>query len=1068
MWIAEIHLERFGGLAGARITGLGPGVNLVIGLNEAGKSTIVEFIRSVCFGFSKKSGRANTYAPLQGGLRRGRLIVHAADRKVCVERIERRGRKEGNLSITDEFGEILQPQDFPLFSGGLNRKTFEGLYAFDLDGVLKLDQNALRAKITAAALGSARVSPVDALAAITQRIKPFEKKSGDVSLTELKRRLAETDRQLRALSDKPARYGELLDERDPLNMEAETVARTLGVRGVELDELTVALRYESEWIELGTAERELAQIVAPASFPTDGLARFEETEKRGRDAMEMLEELSDEKHRLAALIAGLHPDRRLLDNSDRLRTLARAAHGVADAATKLEGLRSQLALGLESFTGELADLGPGWNRDRVARFGLSVSREQTANEFRDRWMSVSARIEEIERGLSAAHRAAGELDKRIEADKAARRELISRSRGYLTSRKRGLLNEWKERNYERRRIQERLSELKTAAERISAEIDTLRSRADWSERARSDRWSLVSGVILSALVAAGGLGLVFATPVPGSGYPWLRPFLGYVMILLGPLVLWRWIAAYRRAGRMGRLEAARREHEIERLTAEWERIATEQSTLRKDIQTVNRRMRALAREVLGNPDATADDIRAAERRSIAAEEPARRLERINDNLTERRRRLNDEQRRLTSLENDLADAREREKSVRAEWTAFLDEMSFDRKIGPDACLQMFDRIRALKKDERQISRQEDELNRLERRQVEFEAEVVRFADLIGASEDPDASSVDRVEHWLKRERESREQAAQQDALTEQLEALNVKIASAAAKKAEAEAEIAGLFEQAGAADEESFRRYAAAVERSAQLQRVILRLEETIRRGLGVDDQAAMRDIMDGRDRRADKQREERLRSEVEDLRNRGHEIAGDLGRIETEIRAIETDDQVERLAAEREDTAARLAAAVGEWSRWKLAARMMEETLKVFESEKQPRVIERGSDYFRSITGEAYTGVRFPLDGTGIHAVRNDGTAVPEELLSRGTLEQLYLALRLAHLSVYHGNGARIPLIVDDILVNFDPERAAHAAAALSRFSAETGVQILLFSCRPETADLFPPDARGIRLEAR
>jgi uncharacterized protein YhaN len=60
------------------------------------------------------------------------------------------------------------------------------------------------------------------------------------------------------------------------------------------------------------------------------------------------------------------------------------------------------------------------------------------------------------------------------------------------------------------------------------------------------------------------------------------------------------------------------------------------------------------------------------------------------------------------------------------------------------------------------------------------------------------------------------------------------------------------------------------------------------------------------------------------------------------------------------------------------------------------------------------------------------------------------------------------LPLVMDDVLVNFDPRRARLAAQTLAEFAAES--QVLLFTCHPETAAVFEdvaPDHRRIDLPA-
>jgi len=46
------------------------------------------------------------------------------------------------------------------------------------------------------------------------------------------------------------------------------------------------------------------------------------------------------------------------------------------------------------------------------------------------------------------------------------------------------------------------------------------------------------------------------------------------------------------------------------------------------------------------------------------------------------------------------------------------------------------------------------------------------------------------------------------------------------------------------------------------------------------------------------------------------------------------------------------------------------------------------------------------------------------------------------------------LPVIMDDILVNFDPDRAAAACRALLELS--TDQQVLLFTCHPTTVDMM------------
>jgi uncharacterized protein YhaN len=72
-----------------------------------------------------------------------------------------------------------------------------------------------------------------------------------------------------------------------------------------------------------------------------------------------------------------------------------------------------------------------------------------------------------------------------------------------------------------------------------------------------------------------------------------------------------------------------------------------------------------------------------------------------------------------------------------------------------------------------------------------------------------------------------------------------------------------------------------------------------------------------------------------------------------------------------------------------------------------------------------------------------------PESQLSQGTVDQIYLALRLAMVQCISENGEQIPMLLDDPFANYDDARLARAMKLLRRISSTN--QILLFTCRQD-----------------
>ncbi len=83
---------------------------------------------------------------------------------------------------------------------------------------------------------------------------------------------------------------------------------------------------------------------------------------------------------------------------------------------------------------------------------------------------------------------------------------------------------------------------------------------------------------------------------------------------------------------------------------------------------------------------------------------------------------------------------------------------------------------------------------------------------------------------------------------------------------------------------------------------------------------------------------------------------------------------------------------------------------------------------------------------GAGAGTTRGSGTAN----LSGGTAQQLYLAVRFGLVEHFAETAEPLPIVMDDILVNFDPERAQLTARSIERLAESQ--QVIYFTCHQET----------------
>ena len=114
--------------------------------------------------------------------------------------------------------------------------------------------------------------------------------------------------------------------------------------------------------------------------------------------------------------------------------------------------------------------------------------------------------------------------------------------------------------------------------------------------------------------------------------------------------------------------------------------------------------------------------------------------------------------------------------------------------------------------------------------------------------------------------------------------------------------------------------------------------------------------------------------------------------------------------------------------------------------SEFSPALAKSAASVLSRLTGGAYT--ELTLDRELNALVRCAGEPVLHEsaFLSRGTADQLYLALRLALCDMLLGGEDPCPIVLDDALINFDDARMGYALDYLAEIAQHR--QILLFSC--------------------
>jgi uncharacterized protein YhaN len=193
----------------------------------------------------------------------------------------------------------------------------------------------------------------------------------------------------------------------------------------------------------------------------------------------------------------------------------------------------------------------------------------------------------------------------------------------------------------------------------------------------------------------------------------------------------------------------------------------------------------------------------------------------------------------------------------------------------------------------------------------------------------------------------------------------------------------------------------------------------------------------------------QKLEAEIASLREQIRALDTTIGSEQNELARMNGNGVAAEAAESAENLLAQLQADVQEYAAFRLAGVILQRGIERFREKNQGNILERASRIFGQLTVGSFAGLRIDYDEHGetiLVGIRPASQQIVNvEGMSEGSRDQLYLALRLAALEDWLEKHEPVPFIVDDILLNFDNERAVATLKALADLSQRT--QVIFFT---------------------
>lgn len=360
-------VDGFGALRDVEVGGLSPGLTVLLGPNEAGKTTHLTFLRYVLFGFPKRTTSLPQYDPVCGGRHGGRVSLRRGAEPYEVRRY--RDDKAPQVVGPDgaEAGEVVLAG----LVGHADAALFRSVFAFglsELQSLASLTEEGVRQRIFSAGVSGAGRSAREVSRQLTRQLDELLRGTrGKAIINELLREIEARQADLAAATAEAAGYGRRVAEEHEALLAVEAAQVRLEAERAARARLVALRELWPRWREAHEAELELERLpVVDAETVTA----------------------------LRGLAGELGARRERLRRRDDLSAEALEAGRAVSAA--------------------LAELGPSWDEERVRAIDPSVVGRDEVRTWGARLVAAGEAAAEARRAEATAEQRTTELRADVE------------------------------------------------------------------------------------------------------------------------------------------------------------------------------------------------------------------------------------------------------------------------------------------------------------------------------------------------------------------------------------------------------------------------------------------------------------------------------------------------------------------------------------------------------------------------------------------------------------------------------------------------------------------------------
>jgi uncharacterized protein YhaN len=379
MRLRRLQIQRYGHFKDAALELSGNGLQVIHGQNEAGKSTLLQFIRELLFGF----GERNKYDFREGKLE-GAAVLEFANQSV-LELKRRKGRPDALTSTRAGQPESLLETELQHLLGGANHQLFQNVFAFGL-GELASGEKSLEIEAVQNALhGSGSAGSMNPQKILDQLVKESDaifKERGNrqeipVHCAEIKKRLTE----LREKTTKTETFLQLQRELNEARQIADQSAEQLTQLRREQSRAKKLVTAFPLWRELLELQDKRTQHGESPPLPPDARQKFDKLVDDLKRSAKEIGKLEREVQTSETELATIPAQTEWLDLRSQIEQARELIKSVQEARQDLPLRERELEATTSQVEQGLQDVIAGWTVDQLRAFHCDATQRFQCEEL---------------------------------------------------------------------------------------------------------------------------------------------------------------------------------------------------------------------------------------------------------------------------------------------------------------------------------------------------------------------------------------------------------------------------------------------------------------------------------------------------------------------------------------------------------------------------------------------------------------------------------------------------------------------------------------------------------------